>query len=509
MNAILLSSLLFLNAADPKPPALLPVGKETTIVTEPIDKNGFIDFEAALNDRLGKGITPEKNANVLLWKAHGPKPEGGNGMPPEFFKRLGIPEPPAEGNYFIGLHKYMKETLQLDVNDFQAIYAHQNVAISRPWNAKDYPEINLWLKANEKPLAIVHDAVKRPAYFNPLVSNRKDGQPSSLMSCLLPGVQKSREFAAALTCRAMLRLAEGKTEAAWEDLIACHRLARHLEKGATLIESLVGIAIHTIASNATIAFIAHANLDSKQLLEHLKVIQSLLAFSNVADKIDLGERFMFVDSLQMIRGGRFDNVQKQANPEDLKALGMIDWEPALRNGNKTYDRMVAALRIRNRAEREQALDRIEKELEELAKNKNNLNDLGETIKAANAGKAVGKEIGNVLIGLLVPAIRKVHGAYERGEQIEMNLHVAFALAAFQKDNKNYPKTLAELSPKYLATVPNDVFSGKPLVYKPNARGYLFYSVGLNGKDDEGRWHDDTPAGDDPRVRMPLPELKKP
>ena len=47
--------------------------------------------------------------------------------------------------------------------------------------------------------------------------------------------------------------------------------------------------------------------------------------------------------------------------------------------------------------------------------------------------------------------------------------------------------------------------GKPLIYKPTAKGYLFYSVGQNGKDDGGRWYDDDPPGDDPGVKMPLPE----
>ena len=68
----------------------MPLGKETTYVTGPLDKEGYIDYEAALNDRLGKGITPEKNANVLLWKALRPDARGGKGMPAEFFKRLGI-----------------------------------------------------------------------------------------------------------------------------------------------------------------------------------------------------------------------------------------------------------------------------------------------------------------------------------------------------------------------------------------------------------------------------------
>ena len=53
-------------------------------------------------------------------------------------------------------------------------------------------------------------------------------------------------------------------------------------------------------------------------------------------------------------------------------------------------------------------------------------------------------------------------------------------------------------------------AGKALVYRPSEKGYLFYSVGVNGKDEEGRWFDDDPPGDDVGVRMPLPDrrLKK-
>ena len=65
-----------------------------------------------------------------------------------------------------------------------------------------------------------------------------------------------------------------------------------------------------------------------------------------------------------------------------------------------------------------------------------------------------------------------------------------------------------MAPKYLAAVPGDLFSGKALVYRPAAGGYLLYSVGVNGKDEDGHRYDDDPPGDDPRVRMPLPELKR-
>jgi hypothetical protein len=114
-------------------------------------------------------------------------------------------------------------------------------------------------------------------------------------------------------------------------------------------------------------------------------------------------------------------------------------------------------------------------------------------------------IGKILISLMLPAVTKVQDANDRTEQMQRNLHIAFALAAYRADNGRYPKQLSELSPKYLPKVPDDLFSGMPLIYKPTDDGYLLYSVGVNETDDEGRWTDDNPRGDDPRIRMPAPE----
>ena len=50
------------DADGPRAEPKFPLGKDTTYVTGPLDKDGYIDYEAALNDLLGKDITPEKNA---------------------------------------------------------------------------------------------------------------------------------------------------------------------------------------------------------------------------------------------------------------------------------------------------------------------------------------------------------------------------------------------------------------------------------------------------------------
>lgn len=91
-------------------------------------------------------------------------------------------------------------------------------------------------------------------------------------------------------------------------------------------------------------------------------------------------------------------------------------------------------------------------------------------------------------------------------------HVALALAAYHADHGSYPRDLAKLAPKYIPKVPGDRFSGKPLRYKRKGKGYLLYSVGINGVDDGGRGYDQTEDEDwddwdDLTVRTPAEKKK--
>lgn len=514
MNLLAVPMLLLLTVADEPPKARLPLGKDTTYVVGPLDKQGFIDYEAALNAEMSRGITRDTNAKVPIIQALGPAPEGGNGLPPAYFKWLDIPPPPKEGDYFVGLGTLGREKLSLTGAQLDAVFEQQGKAGQRPWSAKDFNVIAEWLSANEKPMALVMEGCKRPGYFNPLASNRKEGEPSNLIAVLLPSVQKCRELASAFSARAMLRVGEGKYAEAWQDILTCHRLGRLMSRGGTLIEGLVGVAIGQVASNATLAYLDAAKLTSKQAMEHLKDLQALPAPATFADKLDSGERFMGLDALQNIRRGGTGLLNElgglateKPTPEQVKALESLDWTPTMKTMNKWYDRMSAAMRLTDRAAREKEFDRIDAELDAVKKAAGG-GDLNKLL-GKDAGKAAGKAIGDVLMGLLIPAVRKVQGAQDRGEQVERNLHVAFALAAYRADEGGYPAKLDELVPKYLPALPNDLFAGKPLAYKQEGKGYLFYSVGQNGKDDGGRWSDDTPLGDDLRVRMPLPPLKQP
>jgi len=497
-------------------PPKFAIGKETTYVTGPLDKDGYMDYEATLNDHLASGVTPARNANVLIWQALGPRPEG-KPMLPEYFRRLGIEEPQEHGHYFVSLDAHVKSQAKaLPGRQLGDVQKELDLAMQRPWTTKDHPILTDWLRVNEKPLAVVIEATKRPDYYNPLVAPRTKTGPGGLLSALIPSVQKCRDLAAALAARAMLRAHEGRLDEAWQDLLACHRLGRLVGSKGTLIEALVGMALDQVAGKADLAYLQSDRLTPRKVLDCLRDLQQLPPLPSIADKIDLTERCVYLELVLLMRRygpGCLTEQHLRKDPdraERWKMAGM-DLDTALRTGNLWYDRIVAAMRIDNRAEREKQLNQIGAELEDLAKTlpSRHLTFFTELLLGTTpSDKLLGKSIGELLLALLLPATRKVQVAADRTEQLNGNLQLAFALVAYHGDHGCYPMTLEALAPKYLKQVPDDLFSGRALIYHPAENGYLLYSVGVNGKDEGGRGLDDIPRGDDLSVRMPLPKPKQ-
>jgi hypothetical protein len=490
------------------------IGPATTYVTGPLDQQGYPDYVTALNERLSQGITPQNNANVLIWQAVGPTPEGGTPMPAEYFRWLGIEPPPEKGAYLVSWKGYLQERAKSgSKRETDPVSERIAAATPWPWQAKEAPEVIDWLNRNEQPLGLIVQASRRPDYYNPLMPERiEDGSPG-LLGALLPAVQPCREAANALTCRAMLRLSQGQVDEAWQDLLACHRLGRLVARGGTLIEFLVGVAIDQIASKADLALIDQARLNSPQVLARLQDLRRLPPLSRVADKIDWSERCSLLETMLLtarLGTSYLEDVSRSTTtsvpPRDRPGIGKlltrgINWDPALRNANRWIDRCVTALRMPDRTAREQAMAAMVRDLKLLRQ---------QTMAPTNMGKALlsssmrGETIGNMVICLMLPAFEKVQTAAERSEQTQRNLHLAFALVAYQRDHGHYPAKLEELAPKYLAKIPDDLFSGKPLLYRLEGQGILFYSIGPNGVDEGGRGADDDTRGDDLSVRLPVP-----
>src|SRR5262249_36885918 len=135
------------DGAQKRPRGKFTISKETTYITGPRDKNGYIDYAAALNKRLRKGITPANNANVLLWKAFGPHPEGRK-VSAEYFQAMGIDAPPERGDYFMSLSRFEQKPLTGPGGSLRTrtneIDGQLDRAREQPWTEKKYPVIARW-----------------------------------------------------------------------------------------------------------------------------------------------------------------------------------------------------------------------------------------------------------------------------------------------------------------------------------------------------------------------------
>ena len=493
------------------------ISAETTYATEPIDAEGRVDYVAALNTRLRGDITPEQNANVLIWQAIGPHPEGKT-LPDEYFQWLGRPAPPEDGEYFVPWEKFLTDKAVAEGEDAPTVEelaehnARRERALTWPWAATDEPDLAEWLAKNAKPLALLKQASTKPSYYNPLVSRRLATEDARLMLAPLPNVQVYRAMANLLVCRAMLHLKTGHFNEAWQDLLASHRLGRLVEMGSTLIEHLVGVSVQKTAIQGETIFLSQAKLSASQLACCRSDLLNLPLGACVADSLNISDRFTMLDSLQAVALIGPDSLNEEGSrPRPPRAspglfTRSINWDPAMLLINNWYDRWIAAARLTDYKERERAMGQLVFEIKNMVREVKGGTSNTRYFSAKERGEFAGKAV----LGLTFPAVHLMVGAETRNTQRHHNLSIAFALAAYRIDHSKYPPTLAELAPKYLAEIPKDEFTNGELKYRLTATGYLLYSVGPNGTDDEGRGSENTPRGDDVSLEMPAQEpLKKP
>jgi hypothetical protein len=550
-----------------KPPAKktalgIVVSRETTFITGPLREDGTVDYVAALNQRCSQGVTPENNAVVLLLQAVGPA-EIDSKVRERFFKMLGIAPLPEKGAYLEPFTEYFdrksppaaarkeKPDADLSPEEKAAIEAvtrelsklskpgqkpypseeaqkQRDRITDRPWSKADSPIAANWLKENDKQIGLVIAAAMRPRFYAPLVTAGEE--PGNVIEAIQPLGILSRDAARALCARAMFRIAAGKSEGAWQDLLACHRLGRLVSQAPMLVDRLIALAIEWMAVHGDAVLAHEGKLTAEQARRFAAEFRRLPPMPKLADTINWGERFMFLDGVSMIAR---EMETKASRPDGKPGAGKagfagkafsdwlskwrtnsgIDWNEAMRFGNPWYDRIAAAFSKPTHKERAAAGAEFAKELNDtVAAMKDRTTFLFRLILTTGSTRtAVGRVIGIIYLALALPAASAFMDVEERNAVYQDMLPVVFALAAYRADHGVYPADLTALVPKYLPAIPEDLFSGKPLCYKRQQSGYVLYSVGKNGKDDGGRSNRDEPDAmdiidcDDIAIRVPVSE----
>jgi hypothetical protein len=489
------------------------ISRETTYFTSPIDADGYVDYLAALNEYMQKGVTKENNAMVLLMQALGPKIEGGR-LPPEFYQRLGIAEPEEKGAYFVNFRQFAKGKEWPENIDFYTINEWLGHATSRAWKSEEFPRVVEWIGINEKPMQVFEQASKRMRFLAPL-SHPPDLELHQrlLFAAIIPWVGPIEDAIDLLIARAQWRIAEKQYDPAWQDFVTAIRLGRLVAQGPTLVESLGAARIETMAYRGIFSLLNSSDLQMDFLMRAQKEFDRLPTRPELAQRIQVGERCMALDALlaQHRYGPNATEAYmgKKFEPSDRRVLNSyrkLDWDPELKKINAWYDQMVAILKEKDRVKQQGEFQQM---LMTTYSMRTKIDDERNSFwRFFDSTQTRLTRMADIMIVMLAPAIQRVQLTRDRMLQHERLVRVGLALAIYQKEKGTYPTSLAELAPKYIATIPDDLFTGKPMIYRKTDDGYLLYSVGPNGLDEEGRDEKSEQRGDDIVLRIPLPPLPK-
>jgi hypothetical protein len=84
------------------------------------------------------------------------------------------------------------------------------------------------------------------------------------------------------------------------------------------------------------------------------------------------------------------------------------------------------------------------------------------------------------------AVQKAETKHKAMVARERLLAAELALRCYQSQQRHPPARLGELATNYLSHVPEDPFSGQPLIYRAQGTNWLLYSVGPDGVDNGGK-----------------------
>ncbi len=513
--------LLLPAAAGAAPPTTQParpkftLAKDTTYILGPLKDDGTPDYVAALNAELAKGVTPENNAFVLVLQAVGPGVLG-EADPAKVYRLLGIQPLPAEGDYLVGSDEYLARLAGGGKPNEKESDAFRDAifkAASAPWAEKDRPRIAAWLKLNERPLALLAEASKRPQWYRPRVAPKAEAE--TILNAEVSGISQRWIFDAGhcLAPRAMLKMSGNDPLGAWTDLLTVARLGRLLMQEPSVLSQMLGRLMTGRSAASGSRLLTNGRLTGRQIRGMLADLEALPGSDSetVLRTMRYERLYALSEAMAFMMGDSADSVE----PALLSSLQQINLDPILRQFNAYYDALEAAAKKPTRREHREAVKTARQELARraggMAQNPGAMLDqlfidlqarekLGAAPDLAQIQK-LAEDLTPVGISYISSDVEQYLRALDRTSAEWHLFLLQVALAACKAEKGGYPQALAELTPDYLKAIPDDPFTDKPPIYRRTDDAYLLYSVGPNMKDDAGI--DDRQADkDDIAVRVP-------
>ncbi len=326
---------------------------------------------------------------------------------------------------------------------------------------------------------LADEAVNRPlAMLTPGLRERD--MPDMLFALRMPHYPALQTLAKALGLRARAAVAAGAGAEAARSLVVIHRLATACEQEPLLIGFLVGGNVEMQALEQLWLGLrerAFAEADLRLLQDAFATDQSTGAMLQ-AMRGEMAAGLNAVDYLQQAASGR------KAMDPDLRAAFL---SPNTPGGSYLWRIVPGGLFDHWKSVV------VELELQHLIDPLKN-GGLRESVRrgeeiatALKENSSVLRHPDHIIARLILPAVSMVSSHALVLDTRRQQALAALALERFFVKHGRYPAALAELTPEFLPAIPNDPCDGKPLRYRTTPAGrYQLWSVGFDGKDDDGR-----------------------
>lgn len=492
----------------------LVVSPETTRITSPLLSDGRPDYAAWLNEVASRGVTPENNAVVALVRFSGTGVLFERGTLEEdvevsvFLQRLGIPAP-AESNLCVPLDKLLESDQRQLV---QGIREDPDT-----FQPSQHAKVVQWIAANDRQLtAFSADLRKCDRYYFPIVHSVKQLPPQGLLWERYIPVDLFADVTSLLRLRASQRRQSDDLDGAIDDAFTLLWLGRLVSRDVWSWSRWQQSGIENSGLNTLRDVLFSDELTAAHIDRIQQELAALPANGSLADIYELGERAAVLDFTCALRTAPDSPLFDQFIFSGTSAGTGIFWQRAgielgrgedinvlLRQVNLEYDRRRNALRLADPQARAAAVKdlylshtvlqdsvllSINEELRRTLKMPTQKLDVTKRNFAAVRDEAEGRMY-----------------QFQLDEQSRFRVElveVALALASFRLRHGRHPVALEELVPNFFDAIPQDPWTGNPLLYVPGGRGFSIYSAGINQTDELGWGVGETGSnGDDIRFGL--------
>ena len=285
---------------------------------------------------------------------------------------------------------------------------------------------------------------------------------SNLLDAKFPHYTELRSLTRFLYANALINAKDGNIEEAINSLQLGLKLTESFRDEHSLISLLVKIAITKMMDRSIYEVFTYGNVTESQA-ERLYEAVSEVDYNNDLGKSLQGERVMGIGMFQQVhQTSSIDSTDNKKPGDSSQPLPPSPLKFVLGADEVYYLRnMAEQIRSAEVSYREAMIKRIDEKLDK------------DPPKYALFSRI------NSLSCNPARRYRDTAMAELDGTQILLACH------AYHDRYNAYPKTLNELRTKLGWKLPRDIFSGKDMVYRPQNRGFILYSVGSDLKDNGG------------------------